>query len=221
MIPYKTQNDSHRELLWSIVRQRYEMLMPELEICLGLDDSPLYNRARAINNAAQKASGDIFLITDADVVFPKSLIPKIIYVSGLYPWAVPFTRGLKLNRSATERLIKDGIPEEPVVQDTDAEFIMPFAGPLMNIVTRESFENIRGMDERFEGWGGEDDAMRISLNAVCGQYCRIKGDIWHLWHQPAPILKEFYDQNCRLLDRYREAEGCRSEILKLISEKHY
>lgn len=219
LIPYKEQNDTYRELIWSMVRKRYENLMPELEICLGDDDSPMYNRARAINNAAVKANGDIFIITDADIIFQRSLLELIIYAAANYPWVVPFTRGLKLNKTVTERLISEGIPEELRFLDSDADFILPFAGPFMNVMTRESFDRIHGMDERFEGWGGEDDAMRISLDTLCGQHCRIRGDIYHLWHPPAVINNEYYSKNCHLVKRYNEANNDKDLIMQLIDEK--
>ncbi|MCX7709359.1 MAG: galactosyltransferase-related protein [Clostridia bacterium] len=221
LIPYKAQNDNYREFLWSTVKRRYELLMPELEICLGTDDSQVYNRARAVNNAAKKASGDIFLITDADVIFNKSLLGCIIDGINNFPWVVPFTKGYKLSRTVSEKLIAEGIPEIISVQESDAESIIRTAGPLMNAVSRENFEKIRGMDERFEGWGGEDDAMRISLDVLCGPSYRIEGEIYHLWHPPAPVYRNYYINNLYLLKRYLEATADKNKMIELINEKVY
>ncbi|MCX7842806.1 MAG: glycosyltransferase [Clostridia bacterium] len=219
LIPYKENNDKHREFLWSIVKMRYEILMPDVEICLGVDTSQIYNRSKAVNKAARKANGDIFIITDADVVFSKDLIRKITDAIEEYPWVVPFTRGMKLNKTATERLLMDGIPEEIHAQETDADCVITTAGPLMNAVSRENFEKIRGMDERFKGWGGEDDAMRISLDTLCGSHYRITGDILHLWHPPAVVYRDYYIDNIHLLKRYMEASGNIGLMQSIINEK--
>jgi ubiquinone/menaquinone biosynthesis C-methylase UbiE len=219
LIPYKKQNDEQREFIWSKVRQRYQELMPELEICIGLDDSVLFNRSRAINNAAKQASGDVFIITDSDVVFSKEVLHNIIPIMYDYPWIVPFTSGYKLTQAATQRIISQGLPDLINIGVSDVEISFNFPATFMSVITRENFYKIRGMDERFEGWGGEDDALRYTLESICGKHYRIQGEVFHLWHKSAPVNKEYYDKNFKLLERYFSAINDRPAMMNLIKEK--
>lgn len=43
--------------------------MPQAEICIDESTSFAYSRAEAINNAEKKSTRNIFIITDADIVF--------------------------------------------------------------------------------------------------------------------------------------------------------
>ena len=60
----------------------------------------------------------------------------------------------------------------------------------VNILPRQHFERVAGFDERFQGWGGEDDAFAFSLNHLFGLPFRIDATIFHLWH-PAGILSHY------------------------------
>ncbi|MFK4998906.1 galactosyltransferase-related protein [Bacillus sp. N9] len=53
----------------------------------------------------------------------------------------------------------------------------------INVVPRKHFETVGGFDERFVGWGGEDDAFAASLNTLCGYVKRLDATIYHLWHK--------------------------------------
>ncbi len=219
LIPYKKQNDSHRELLWANIKQRYKILMPELEICMGLDDSAIYNRARAINNAAKQATGNVFILTDADVVFSTEIINRILPIMNDHPWIVPFTNGYKLTQAATERLISEGLPNSISIGQSDVEISFNFPGTFISVVTRENFFKVRGMDERFEGWGGEDDAFRYTLETLCGKHFRLPGEVFHLWHKPAEINNEYHDKNLKLLQRYYAAQDDKAAMMDLVNEK--
>ncbi len=55
-------------------------------------------------------------------------------------------------------------------------------------IWRSDYESINGYDERFVGWGGEDDDLRLRLRRVG---VRVKSILkwtrtYHLWHPPAP-----------------------------------
>jgi hypothetical protein len=219
LIPYSDGIDKTREVLWSKIKKRYETLMPELEICIGYDNSQFYNRARAINQAAVKATGDVFIITDADIIFSTEIIKNIFPVMYNYPWIVPFTNGYKLTRKATERLISEGLSDSINILDSDIEISFNDPATFMSVITRENFFKIRGMDERFEGWGGEDVALRFTLESLCGRHIRMIGDVYHLWHKPAPLIKQHHDKNLQLLKRYEAVMHNKNTMIDFIREK--
>lgn len=221
LIPYKKQNDSQREMLWMNIKQRYEKLMPELEICIGLDDSLLFNRSRAINRAAKSATGDVFIISNADVIFSREIISNIIPIMHDYPWIVPYTSGYKLTRAATQRLIFEGLPDliNVGVSDIEASYNVPAS--FLCVIPRKNFYKIRGMDERFEGCGVEDAALRFTLDSLCGKNIRISGEVFHLWHKPEQVNKQDYEKNYKLLEQYLSLLKDKDALLSLVNEKNF
>ena len=97
-------------------------------------------------------------------------------------------------------LIKEKINREGI-----GEYIC-FCGGVF-LMRKDKYLEIGGMDERFEGWGGEDDAMSIRM---------VKSDVtrlirqhqigFHLWH-PRPKNDRYghqkYLDNIALLRQYQ------------------
>jgi len=50
------------------------------------------------------------------------------------------------------------------------------------VMTRDAYEAIEGYDERFNGWGYEDNAFASKLRKFWGPSERTKGEVAHLWH---------------------------------------
>jgi hypothetical protein len=110
LIPYKPDH-GRRDFLWGFVRQRYEQLLPQIELCLGNDDGELFCRAKAINEAARKATGDIFMIVDTDLVYNPQLVEELLTIVHDYPWVIPFSNAYRLTREATDHLLQLALPE--------------------------------------------------------------------------------------------------------------
>lgn len=60
------------------IKRYYASTMPEAELCIGIIYSKEINKSRAINLAAKKATRDILVIADADVVYDPNLILESI-----------------------------------------------------------------------------------------------------------------------------------------------
>lgn len=63
---------------------------------------------------------------------------------------------------------------------------------MCQIMPREAFITVGGMDERFRGWGGEDRAFLMALDHLWGPHQNLPGQILHLWH-PRIIAGEGVD----------------------------
>ena len=218
LIPYKPDN-GRRDFLWSFVQMRYREFLPEVELCVGFDDSELFCRAHALNEAAKQASGDVFITVDVDLVFDLGLIGRIIAVIDSHPWIIPFSRAYRLNQAATDRLIEAGLPETFEVAREDVEHDQIVLGAYMNVMTRNAFETVGGLDERFKGYGFEDMALAMSLDTLCGPHYRMEGTIYHLWHPWAEFYHKNYEKSRHLHQRYEMASG-KAELMKsLIAER--
>lgn len=215
LIPYKPDGE-YRDKTWVWVRKRYEALMPNAEICVGTCDTELFSRSAAVNNAAKLATRDIFIIADIDLIFDLNQIAKAILSLTEYTWIIPYTTLNYLTLNQTKKLqalnpsINIGSINFSDYKERDCKFI--YGG--MSIVPRECFQKVGGFDERFKGWGCEDDAFQRSLDALCGPHKRIKTALWHMYHPPAP--KNNHQQNKDLLNKFY---GSKESILYYFSEK--
>lgn len=218
LIPYKPDH-GRRDFLWKNVKQRYQRLFPELDICIGRDESKIFNRSKAINQAAKKAKGDIFIITDADVVFNKDLIKEIGANIHKHPWIIPFKNGYRLTKKASDKLIENGLKGKVQIDPGDIERIEGGLGALMNVVTKKCFQKVSGFDERFKGWGPEDKAFFESLETICGHHFRMDQDIYHLWHPQAEIVQREIPKQQALYEKYLNATNNVEAMKKLIKER--
>jgi predicted glycosyltransferase involved in capsule biosynthesis len=209
-----------RDYLWSFVKSRYEQLLPGVELCVGYDRRELFNRSRAVNRAAAQATGDLFIVTDADVFFGAKLIAAILDIAGQHPWIIPFKRGYALSRQATQAVLRTGELKLPVkLKAADILFDRHCNGELMNVMSRQVFEAVGGMDERFCGWGGEDQAFWMALDTLAGPHYRMDRSIFHLWHPRAPTRHAHSRRNEQLLERYRQALGDPEAMRSLTAER--
>jgi glycosyltransferase involved in cell wall biosynthesis len=221
-----------RDQIFKHVRRFYAKYFPKMEICIGESDTELFNKSQAINRAAKRARGDILVIVDADVIFAPTIISKSIELLENSPLIIPFQRIHYINETNTKKILEtgqlwpiNGGADNFVVDATNGnyEYIS-----LVNVIKRETFEAIGGYDERFYGWGGEDDAFNVTVNTMCGNHIRLNQDVYHLWHPPAPGNHHYskerhvnYRINMELRDRFFSARGDKEEIQHLIKEKSY
>lgn len=222
IIPFQTDYGPRAEAFeW--LNRYYAAEMPEAELCLGLYNGNDINKAKAVNLAAQKATRDIFVIADADIVYDPQIILESIHLLKDAAWVVPFTEIYDIPKYETRKLLKK-TPKWPLDVDlancNKANWIYKeFAGKL-NIIPRKNFEAAGGFDERFVGWGGEDDAFSHAVNTICGHFVNYKARIFHLWHPSSHYATNPNGEaNIKLLNRYISASGNKYEMVKLMKER--
>lgn len=168
------------------------------------------------NRAAEKASGDILLFTDADIVFfPDSLAIHAEAGRGRY-WTTGYA--LWLTESETNDLAETDIRNGAFVnkwpdrkdsrcvglhrnaakfrkksllvalQPNEYRFRKLRWWGAQSSVPRAAFEKVQGFDERFVGWGAEDIdlGLRLQLAGVKGRTVVDRSRAFHLYHPPAP-----------------------------------
>nr|WP_010283356.1 galactosyltransferase-related protein [Bacillus timonensis] len=221
LIPYNSDG-GHRDKVIKWVLEFYKNTMPEFEVVIGNDTTgQLFSRSKAINNAARKASGSIYVIADADIVYNPIILYKAIdLLKYNVPWIIPYNRIKYLTEDGTHQLL-------------NSTAIWPFKAEIefyhdhyshvggLNVISKKNFEIVGGFDERFIGWGGEDDAFASSVNSLCGDYHRMKEDLYHIWHPPAAKFfnNPHYKANKLLSNRYLQASNSEEDMRKLIQER--
>ena len=126
---------------------------------------------------------------DADLIVPLPDLQKSIdgVAAGHFDAVKPFDRIVDLSEPETV-VVRAGesLPERSSEVESNkrghGEYL-PFCGGLF-FVTRELFTRAGGYDERFTGWGGEDDALSVKF-ARLGARLGISTErtCYHLWHE--------------------------------------
>jgi hypothetical protein len=219
LIPFKPDYGP-RDRAFKWVQKFYERFLPEVQICIGECESELFSRSEAINKASKKATGDIFVIADSDLFYNPEIIHQSIKILERFAWVVPYHKVHYIDEESTKRVLGSE-PEWPVKMNLDTWTLnatknITVGG--LNILPKKNFEMVRGFDERFRGWGGEDEGFESAVNTLCGHYVRIDTDIFHLWH-PRLTGNPQYGENLALHGRYRAAEGNKEAMEKLIRER--
>lgn len=223
LIPFKPDNGI-RDRTFKWVKGFYKKMMPEVELCVGETFSAPFNRAEAINLAARQATRDIFVITDSDIILDPNVIKKAILMLNKHVWIIPYSKCLDLSESGTYRLLNK-FPQWPLPGDIDYDNrfknrkYKPIGGII--VVSRKNFNRVKGFDERFVGWGGEDDAFGYAMDTLCGPYKRIDDHpIYHLWHpKVGPEGNSNFENNKELLSRYRQRNGNPEEMEELLNNR--
>ncbi|MDF2902778.1 MAG: hypothetical protein K0S25_416 [Bacillus sp. (in: firmicutes)] len=198
LIPF-VSDDGPRNEAFKWIKKFYENTMPGVEICIGETEADPFSKSKAVNHAASQATRDIFVIADSDILYDPSLILQSLKLLESRPWVIPYQRVYNLDTVSTRELLKQQ-PSWPIPFVYSGKQRPQSGWGGVNIVPRHHFERVAGFDERFLGWGGEDDAFAFSLNHLCGLPHRIDATIFHLWH-PAGILSH-YESNRNYLRAY-------------------
>jgi len=118
----------------------------------------------------------------------------------------PETRALVDHTITIDQLLQ----QEPKTSNRSGigEFISFCGG--MFVIQRELYFDIGGMDERFIGWGGEDDAMSNKLLKLYPNARELDRSMaFHLWH-PRNAVQRYgnkdYQNNLALLRTYHAAD---------------
>lgn len=176
---------------------------------------------QSLNRAYRKSTKDIIVIADSDIVYDPNLLKESITYVNSGQWVIPFSRILGLSKETSQLLLQQ--PNEwPLAVKTEAaaEPATAFVGGF-NVLGREAYEKVGGYDERFVGWGGEDEAFAYALDTLIGHHIRLEGEMVHLWHPfVGPDGNPNYDSNYALYLHYLQARGNQKEMQLLVQEPH-
>lgn len=177
-------------------------------------DHPRFNLAGARNAGIRHFHDcDAVVICDADVLLDPEATSDALAAcldDGLIH--LPYTRIQYLDPHSTSRYL-DG-------DDTNLALVLDSTWSTGGayVTTPGAWQNLKGQDERFTGWGYEDVALTIVHRTLHGQPMpRHEGTALHLWH-PAQAKQgdPDHDQGVTLYGLYVAADGNPEAVRELI-----
>ncbi|MGE6753029.1 galactosyltransferase-related protein [Rossellomorea sp. NPDC071047] len=221
IIPFHSK-DPYRKNALSVVMNYYKTLFPNTDIIIAYDGNDPYSKSSAINKAVKKAKTEFIAIVDADILCPKYAIFTGLKLLKYFPLILPFNNVCDLSRPLSEKIY-----EKPNFslntsllhgKNRHPKKSIPVGG--INLIKKTCFMKIKGFDERFKGWGGEDDAFVAACDTICGPHKRLTGDIYHLWHPPKKAkTNPYYSNNHRIVIEYFKAYNKKEEMMKILSKR--
>ncbi len=206
LVPYRAQPGSDRERIWSWIRQRWELTMPDCELVVcddGREEGP-FNEGIAMNRCAEQASGDVFVLAEAEVAVNSDALKAALFRRVVVDsWMLPRTYHA-LTATQTEEMLAQpprnriGVPQRPERSWYD-ESVAPIA-----IVPAHAFWAVGGWETRYEGWGWTDRSFAYAMNTIYRPVERYDGACFHLYHQRNGIPR---DADPALSHAYRLADG--------------
>ena len=156
-----------------------------------------FSKSVAVNDAASKATGDVFVIVDADgFLSAESVLHCAKEIRSARKnqkklWFIPYRQFYRLTEEASKYLLESD-PARPyqfstplssiyILNDTDPK-VGHWYGAMIQIMPREAFETVGGWDERFRGWGGEDHAAMRAMDTLYCLHKTLPGQVLHVWH---------------------------------------
>lgn len=177
IVPRRPDN-GWRDRLWDYCREQWEDEFPDIPIIEGEHLDGPFNRAAAINKAAD-GPWDIAVIIDSDVVINAAQVRRAIGVADdTGRMTLAYTNYKPLTEKSTKAVIAHGGGN--LVVDRREE--NPDHVSSCVVVPRNLWDEVGGFDERFVGWGPEDSAFATACRVLGGGLERVDGAVYHLWH---------------------------------------
>jgi len=186
IIPWYDSGEPYRQKAKEYVINWWTSNFPGFEVLVGANVGK-FNRSASRNMLISQAYNDLLIIADADSV-PQlgAIYTAIRYIDTNEGWVIPYDLYQNLSQEYTDSVYEQQL-EILDPKDEDCEHqITSWAGIL--IAPKDAVVGVGGYDERFVGWGHEDVAFRIKLDAEYEKHTRVaEQKLRHLWH---PIAKE-------------------------------
>lgn len=168
LVPWRTDHGP-RERAWNYLRPLWEATGHEIVVASDDGHGP-FNKSQAINRAFANSTGDVVVVMDADG------LPPLPEFDPDLPWQPLYDRTEYLSAATTDAVYAGADPWRCIPERS-----FPMCTSIL-AVRRDAWP---GMDERFEGWGGEDTALRVTLTHLYGPVAPPSRGFRCLWHPPA------------------------------------
>jgi len=214
VIPHGRADCEQRRAVRTHVLSSYVRSHPGWSVRLAPCPTRRWSKGAAANPVIAGGRAEVVILADADSIVPALPLTAAVTAATRTGWAVPHTRVQRMSQDDTGRVLagQRGIPaslecERPAL-----------AGGGIVVATRQAWETVNGIDPRFFGWGGEDQALGMALTHLVGQPWTPPAPVilWHLWHPSGP--RTATDQSKQLWRRYKTARQSPDMMRDLVKE---
>jgi hypothetical protein len=165
--------------------------------------------------AIETCKADIVVQADADV-WTDGLAAAVNAVKSGAAWAIPHGMVRRLSQEGTMATIAGfAWQDQPVAQ-------RPYRGVPGGgiVVASRAVLDAVPLDRRFIGWGQDDEAHALALNALVGEPWRGQAELIHLWHPPQSRMtrRRGSRESWALRSRYAAAKDDPAAMSALIEE---
>ncbi len=166
-------------------------------------DAEIWSRSQALNAGLSLATSDVMVTTDADIIFAPRTLELTVEFLETNPSALVLRQCADLGQ---EFALAEAwnLPWPRIYADAVLRPRWGMGG--LCAFTRDTFEAVRGFEERMIVWGAEDnDFVKRCRQAGCFLHWIDGPDvgIYHVWHPPFlqtdPNAKEIFAANRKIL----------------------
>jgi hypothetical protein len=196
----------YREAAWAWTRARYAEVHESWIVVEASATGEAWCKGAAVNAAVDAAAPGTIVVADADV-WCTGLPAAVDAVRSGAAWAIPHLEVHRLAQDATDPAQLDQAP------------YVGLEGGGLVIADRATLREIP-LDERFTGWGQEDQAWAQALTTLAGPPWRGLAPLLHRWHPPAPraTRRVGSPEGKQLFRRYLAARNDPRQMRDLLKE---
>lgn len=200
LIPWRATDCPHRTKALAVVIARHAR--NRWPVVIGRHDDGPWVKALAVADALTQTQAQILIIADADV-WTDGLPEAVQAVQDGAAWAIPHRGVIRLTQAGTELYGGGG---ELLRLPVEENAYLGVEGGGIVVINRRIYE-MCPLDQRFEGWGGEDESWGMALRTLHGPPHRVRMPLVHLWHPPQEraTRSKGSEANTALRKRYARA----------------
>lgn len=166
----------------------------------------------------------VLVIADADV-FCQGIEVSVgsIRLQGRFcKWSMPHSLVCRFNRRATDLILAGAQPWTQMMDgNLEQGLYQGFEGGGITVLSRAMYDQVP-MDERFEGFGQEDEAWGLALRTLAGVPSQGSQPLYHLYHEPQKRMDRRWgsEESRALFGRYEAASGNPEKMRSLLAERN-
>lgn len=211
VIPFGGTDAGRRSVLAWIL-DHWRTNHPDWTVTLAEQPEGDWSKGATVNPRLLASAADVIVVADADSWVPPRQLVQAVALATRHGWAMPNTHVRRIAEADTARIL--GGESVPRPRCERIRVARPGGGIV--VARRDIWHQVRGIDPRFVGWGGEDAALGLVLQVLHPREPSVRGPLWHMWHPtegrtPRP-------ESSALMGRYRAARRSREALLSMVGE---
>jgi len=185
IVPQPSPDDFERLAIWKVCRALWEKHCPEFTI---VEAPPIqgehgYWKAKVVNTAVDSTTTPYVWMADADV-FPSSFSPvkeaQRQLESAEAEFVSPHDKVLRLDEKTTKKILEiGGVPDDATL--SRPQYRSAPSGGMWGM-TRNAWIKTGGINEKFSGWGSEDNHFAAVAELRGFPLSVVPGGLYHLHH---------------------------------------